>query len=213
MNKKIENAYLTKVVNAVNMFMEQNRCYYAEALNIAMTTIVDVNRSYCKKNWYNPVHHIESRVKKNESMVRKLSKKRSPVASSIIFRRIKDVAGIRIICDCIDDVYIIAALLEQSNLMLIRRRDYISRPKVNGYRSLHMVFNVPILVDEKRMEIPVEIQIRTIAMDIWGRIEHDLRYKSDKEPPEEIYRKLKQCADQLADVDKLLQELYASNRK
>lgn len=209
---KIKNVYLTKVANAVNLFMDQNRYYYAEALNIAMTTVVAANRDYCEKNRYNLVHHIESRVKTNESMVRKLSQKRSPVASSIIFRRIKDVAGIRIICDCIDDVYIIAALLEESNLMLIRSRDYILRPKANGYRSLHMVFNVPVHVDEKRIEIPVEIQIRTVAMDIWGRLEHDLRYKSDREPSEEIYCKLKKCADQLSDVDKLLQDLYASNR-
>lgn len=208
MNEKIENVYLTKVVDAVNAFMDLKRRYYAEALNIAMTTIVDANRGYFEEHGRTPVHHIESRIKTNESMVRKLSKKHSPVAISVIARRIKDVAGIRILCDCIDDVYVVATLLEQSNLMLVRSRDYISRPKSNGYRSLHMVFNIAILADEKRIELPVEIQIRTIAMDIWGRLEHDLRYKSDCDTSEEIYRKLKKCADQLADIDIQLQELY-----
>lgn len=212
MNEKIENVYLTKVVGAVNAFMDLKRRYYAEALNIAMTTIVDANRGYFEKHGRTPVHHIESRIKTNESMVRKLSKKHSPVAISVIARRIKDVAGIRILCDCIDDVYIIASLLEHSSLMLVRSRDYISRPKANGYRSLHMVFNVPVLADGNKIELPVEIQIRTIAMDIWGRLEHDLRYKSERDSSEEIYRKLRKCSEQLADIDIQLQDLYNSDQ-
>lgn len=213
MNEIDKIAYFTKAVDIVDLFMEKNRRYYVEAMNIVMATLVESHRDFIEMHDHNPIHHIESRIKTNESIIIKLLKHHSPISTTIISRRIKDVAGIRVVCDFINDVYAVASLLGHSGLMVIRSKDYICRPKANGYRSLQMVVAVPIIINEKWIDIPVEIQIRTVAMDIWGRLEHKLRYKSDRNSSKELYDRLRQCADQLADIDTEIQGIYNSREK
>ena len=120
-----------------------------------------------------------------------------------------DVAGVRVICCYIDDVYRIAdMLLKQDDVTLLRVSDYIKNPKDNGYRSLHIVVTTPIFLSERKEYIPVEIQLRTVDMDFWASLEHQIHYKNEKEVPEELIRKLKVCADDIAKIDGDMQNIY-----
>ncbi len=151
---------------------------------------------------HNPIHHMESRLKSAESTLKKLYKRSLDVTTQNIMEHIQDVAGIRVICHYADDIYRLAKVIEKhKDMTLIRKSDYIKNPKPNGYRSLHLVMEVPVVMSEIVLRLPVEIQLRTIAMDMWASLEHELRYKSDKNIPEEIAEELRECAEQLSQLD------------
>ncbi len=115
---------------------------------------------------------------------------------------LNDVAGIRVICSFIDDIYAIAdMLLQQDDIRLIRKKDYIQSPKPNGYRSLHLILEIPVFFSEQKKNMRVEVQIRTIAMDFWASVDHQLKYKQDVENPEMVSAELKECADIIAQTD------------
>lgn len=115
---------------------------------------------------------------------------------------IHDIAGVRVVCSYIDDVYLIAeALLKQDDITLVDKKDYIEQPKENGYRSLHLIVKVPVFLSERRLEMEVEVQIRTIAMDFWASLEHQLQYKTDIEGREAIVTELRECADIISKTD------------
>ena len=144
---------------------------------------------------HNPIHHIESRLKKPESIIKKAIDKDVTLTEKEIMRHIHDIAGIRVICNYIDDVYVVAQLLiNQDDIKLIKIKDYIQNPKDNGYRRLHLVLEVPIFLAEGVQPIHVEVQLRTIAMDFWASLEHKLKYKTDNNVPEDIKKELIQCA-------------------
>lgn len=157
----------------------------------------------------NPIHHMESRLKSTPSMMKKLIKKGYPTNIESSKENLTDIAGIRVICHYINDVYTISKLLSnQEDITIIRISDYIKNPKPNGYRSLHFIVSVPIFLSEKTEQVPVEIQIRTIAMDFWSSLEHQLRYKSYSEVNEALQGELKECAEEIVEIDLKMQKIY-----
>lgn len=156
----------------------------------------------------NPISSISSRIKSKESIVYKMQKKGLPMTISAMVENIYDIAGVRVICPFMSDVYYVAQMLaRQPDIDIITVKDYIRNPKENGYRSLHLIVNVEVYFANTSRKIPVEIQIRTIAMDFWASTEHQLRYKKDREFSKETEDKLKHCADLMAEADREIQEI------
>ena len=156
----------------------------------------------------NPISSISSRIKSKESIIYKMQKKGLPMTASALLANVHDIAGVRVVCPFIEDVYYVARMLvRQHDIEVIEVKDYIRQPKENGYRSLHLIVTVQVYFSETTKNIPVEIQIRTIAMDFWASTEHQLRYKKDREFTEEAQRKLKHCADLMALADEEMQEI------
>jgi putative GTP pyrophosphokinase len=150
----------------------------------------------------NPINFIKTRLKSTTSIIEKMRKRQIPFTIENIEQHINDVAGIRVICSYVDDIYKIAkALIQQDDIKLIEQKDYIANPKPNGYRSLHLIVSVPVYFAENKKNIKVEVQIRTIAMDSWASLEHQLRYKQQTENEAEISEKLKECADLISEID------------
>ena len=158
----------------------------------------------------NPIHHIESRVKSPESIAAKLQKKGLPVTIAAAMQNVNDIAGVRVVCSYIDDVYRVAEMLErQKDVEIIKRQDYIQTPNYNGYRSLHLDIRVPVYLSDRTEYVVAEIQIRTIAMDFWASLEHDIRYKADKSTlPAGINEEMFACADKIAEIDRQMQDMY-----
>lgn len=158
----------------------------------------------------NPIHHIEGRVKSVESLATKLLNKGLPLTIETARESINDIAGVRVVCSYIDDVYRVAEMLElQKDVKIIKRQDYIRTPNYNGYRSLHLDIRVPVYLSDRTEQVTAEIQIRTIAMDFWASLEHDIRYKVDKTKLSEgINEEMLECAGKIAEIDRQMQELY-----
>lgn len=158
----------------------------------------------------NPIHHIEGRVKSVESLAAKLLNKGLPLTIEAARERINDIAGVRVVCSYIDDVYRVAEMLElQKDVKIIKRQDYIRTPNYNGYRSLHLDIRVPVYLSDRTELVTAEIQIRTIAMDFWASLEHDIRYKVDKTKlPEGINEEMLACAGKIAEIDRQMQDMY-----
>lgn len=158
----------------------------------------------------NPIHHIESRVKSPESIMAKLLKKGLPLTLESAMQNVNDIAGVRVVCSYIDDVYRVAEMVErQQDLEIVKRQDYIKTPNYNGYRSLHLDLRVPVYLSNRTEQVLAEVQIRTIAMDFWASLEHKLQYK--KNIPESQAKFLKDelydCAQQSAALDKRMQNI------
>lgn len=158
----------------------------------------------------NPIHHIEGRVKSLPSIAAKLLKKRQPLTIEAAKRNVNDIAGVRVVCGYIDDVYRVADMMaRQADIQLIRRQDYIQTPNYNGYRSLHLDIRLPVYLSDRTEQVIAEIQIRTIAMDFWASLEHDVRYKVDKTRlPAGINEEMLACADRIAEIDRKMQDMY-----
>lgn len=158
----------------------------------------------------NPIHHIESRLKSTESIVEKLERKGYPVTVESAKSNLNDIAGIRIVCNYIDDVYDVEKMITRmGDIELVKRQDYIKEPNYNGYRSLHLDVLVPVFLSDRSEKVAVEIQIRSVAMDFWASLEHDLRYKADKATlPEGINEEMLLCADEIAKIDRKMQDMY-----
>lgn len=158
----------------------------------------------------NPIHHIEGRVKSVESLAVKLLNKGLPLTIEAAREHINDIAGVRVVCSYIDDVYRVAEMLElQKDVKIIKRQDYIRTPNYNGYRSLHLDIRVPVYLSDRTELVTAEIQIRTIAMDFWASLEHDIRYKVDKTKlPEGINEEMLACAGKIAEIDRQMQDMY-----
>ena len=141
-------------------------------------------------------------------IMEKIERKGWPKEISSIYK-ITDFAGVRVICNYIDDIYAVeSSLLRQDDIKLIRRTDYIKEPKDSGYRSLHLVVEVPIFLSDRTYHMPVEIQIRTIAMDTWASLEHELKYKRKEDMPHHIAEELKRCARTMAELDATMQRIH-----
>ncbi len=158
---------------------------------------------------HNPIHHMESRLKQPQSVFEKLARRGLAANLDIAMEHLTDIAGIRVICYYISDIYKIAELLlKQDDVTLIKRKDYIETPKPNGYRSLHLVVSIPVFLAEETRRVPVEVQIRTIAMDFWASLEHQLKYKTDSVVKEDLHRELADCAENIAALDEKMQDIY-----
>ena len=182
---------------------------YNSAIKEIKTKLEILDEEFQVKFDHNPIHHMEYRLKSPQSIVNKLGRKNVDITTESIKQNLTDVAGVRVICNYIDDIKHIADLLvAQDDITLIRRRDYIAEPKPNGYRSLHLVVTVPVFLAETTEKVPVEIQIRTIAMDFWASLEHELKYKAQDQVSEDVRRRLKDSAESIARLDAQMQSIY-----
>lgn len=181
---------------------DESMAYYRCAIMEMETKLRVLNEEFSLQHDRNPISSIQSRVKSLISIKEKLEKNGKPFTVESIEENLNDVAGVRVICAFPDDVYTVAnALLAQDDIILLRKKDYIENPKPNGYRSLHLIVEIPIfLANEKRM-MKVEVQLRTIAMDSWATLEHQLRYKKDFAFTDEMAAELERCAEISAELD------------
>ena len=155
-----------------------------------------------------PIDSIKSRIKSPRSIIKKLKRRGFPISLQSMMDNLNDIGGIRVICPFIQDIYTVAdMLMRHSDLTLIDKKDYIANPKPNGYRSLHLILEVPIFLSETTKPVRIELQLRTIAMDFWASLEHQLRYKSDVQVPPHISDDLKECADVIAATDEEMQRI------
>ncbi|MEF2838566.1 MAG: GTP pyrophosphokinase family protein [Oscillospiraceae bacterium] len=186
------------VVQKYNRLMAYYRCAMMEV----ETKFNVLNEEFSLRYDRNPINGIKSRLKRLDSIQEKLHRKQLPFDMQTIETHIHDVAGVRVVCAFVEDVYLLAeALLKQDDVTLVEKKDYIANPKPNGYRSLHLIVTVPIFLEHEKRIMQVEIQLRTIAMDFWASLEHQLRYKKDFVFTEEMAQELRDCAQLSAQVD------------
>jgi len=160
---------------------------------------------------HNPIETIKTRIKSPESIMQKMKRKNLPLSIESLEENLYDVAGVRVICSFLDDIYFLAdCLLQQDDITLIKKKDYIENPKPGGYRSLHLIVEVPIFLKNEKRNMKVEVQLRTIAMDFWASLEHKLRYKKniDADLLEELSGALLECAEQSVELDKKMQRIH-----
>ncbi len=181
---------------------------YRSAIREVTTKLEVLNDELTLSREHNPIASIHSRVKRPYSIAEKLRRNNQPVTVESIQEHLNDVAGIRVICSFINDIYDIAEmLLAQDDIRLITRKDYIKNPKPGGYRSLHLIVEIPVFFSTGKEPIRVEVQIRTVAMDFWASLEHQIRYKNDSPEVKAIAQELRICADTIAATDVKMQEL------
>ena len=184
--------------------------YYRCAIMEIETKFNVLNEEFSLRYDRNPINSIKTRLKSMRSMREKLERKGLLVTIDSIEENLSDVAGVRVICSFPDDVYMLAdALLKQDDIELVEKKDYIANPKPNGYRSLHLIVTVPIFLEKEKRLMKVEIQLRTIAMDSWASLEHQLRYKKDNVFDDRMANELLICADLSAELDKRMDSLRA----
>lgn len=178
---------------------------YGSALKELSTKLDIISDDFDKKHSYMPIHHVQKRLKSFESLIDKAERYgiQDPINNlDTVLAEVLDIGGIRVVCNYEEDIYTMSnLLLDQSDIELIKIKDYCKKPKVSGYRSLHVVVALPVYLVNRKAMVPIEIQFRSIAMDTWASLEHELRYKNKGELTEEIQDQLKECAKQLAKVD------------
>ena len=185
------------------------QCRYQAAIREVQTKLEILDDEFQMKHKRNPIHHMQTRMKSIQSMMEKLQRKHESVSIASAVTNLTDIAGVRVICSYIQDIYTVADLLtSQDDVKVLRVRDYIKDPKPNGYRSLHLVLEIPVFLSEGRILVPVEVQIRTIAMDFWASLEHSLRYKAEGQVTEEVSRELLQTASDIAALDQRMQRIH-----
>ena len=203
----------TDITDTLQEFMALQQLYDA-GIKEVRTKLEILDDEFKIKHDHNPIHHMEYRLKSVNSILGKLEKRGLEVSLDSIVTNLTDIAGVRVICNYVSDVYKIAdLLLKQSDIKLIAKKDYIKHPKENGYRSLHLVVEVPIFLAEKVQPTTVEIQIRTIAMDFWASLEHHLRYKADNEVPDGVRDELIECAKTISNLDYKMQGIHEELNK
>lgn len=191
------------------MGFEAFRHAYRAAIKEVRTKIEILSEDFAVRHDYNPIHHMERRLKVPESIEEKLERLQKEISIESARENIFDIAGIRVVCNFIDDVYAIADMLtSQSDVTLLTEKDYIKNPKPNGYRSLHLVIETPVFLSDMKELVHVEVQIRTIAMDFWASLEHELKYKTDTDVSAELASQLKECAETIAATDIRMQDIY-----
>lgn len=223
MTKELDNVLdeLNFVPDSDNYFVNQAIQFrelmmmYNCAIREVRTKLEVLNDELSIRNSRNPIEFIESRIKRPLSIVDKLKRYGEPVNVESIERSLNDVAGIRVICPFIDDIYSVAdMLLSQDDITLIKKKDYIENPKPNGYRSLHLILEVPVFFSNQKKPMRVEVQIRTIAMNFWSSVDHQLKYKHDVPNADELSAQLKECADIISQTDMRMlaikNQLYSS---
>ena len=215
-NKHMEQLFLSKVNRPdVKQFAQKKSMPYRELMSYYRCAMMEVETKFSVLNEElsmqydrNPIETIKTRLKSPESIVEKLNRKGLPITVESIEENLNDVAGVRVICSYTSDIYMLSdAFIRQDDITLIQRKDYIQNPKPNGYRSLHLIVEIPIFLhDEKRM-MKVEVQFRTISMDFWASLEHKIRYKKDLPVIDEIDRELLECAELSAQLEDRMERI------
>ncbi len=198
-------------------FMQKNRlpydtmmAYYRCAAMEIETKFKVLNEQFSLQYDRNPIETIKTRIKSMDSILKKVRIKDIPLSFEALEEHIRDIAGVRVICSFQDDIYMLAdCLLQQDDVKLIERKDYIKNPKESGYRSLHLIVEIPIFLQNEKRPMKVEVQLRTIAMDFWASLEHKLRYKKNipDDEAEILAKELVDCAKTSAQLDKRMQEI------
>ena len=213
--EQIKNQFIKGLIdnNVLDVFQQnmmpvnQLMSYYRCAIMEVETKFKVLNEQFSLQYDRNP---IETRLKSPEGIAKKLTRKNYPITLESIEKNINDIAGIRIICSFPEDIYLLAdCLLQQDDVTLIEIKDYIKKPKESGYRSLHLIIEVPIFLQNEKKNMKVEVQLRTIAMDFWASLEHKLRYKKDipQEEAELLAKELVECANISADLDNRMEQI------
>lgn len=192
----------------INSFTETENLYMSAIREIS-TKLEILNDEFKYSKDRNPIHEIKSRIKTPVSIYQKLVERGNDLSVESARKNLTDIAGIRVICPYINDIYLIADLLtSQADVGVIRRTDYIKDPKPNGYRSLHLIVTIPVFLSDRTEVVNVEVQIRTIAMDFWASLEHELTYKLASRKTEDVLKELRECADIISSTDNRMQNLY-----
>lgn len=217
MEKDLNRTFISTVnvpADTKNYFIEQTKEFkeaimmYGCAIREVKTKLEVLNDELALKRANSPIEFIKSRIKKPESIAAKLKKDGYEVSVESAMEHLNDIAGIRIVCSFIDDIYALAKMIaKQDDITVIAVKDYINNPKENGYRSYHMIVEIPVFFSDKKQNLRVEIQIRTIAMDFWASLEHQLKYKKNIEEEEKIISELKECATLISYTDVKMQEI------
>ena len=203
------------IIPADTEHLFQDAAYYQKAMMryhcaiLEMRTKLDVlSKDLAIRYRRNPIEFIESRLKKPSSIASKLRRSGYDVTVENMISNLSDIAGIRVLCAYIDDIYEIARMLaRQQDVRIINVKDYIKHPKDNGYRSYHMIVEIPVCFSDEVRPVRCEIQIRTIAMDFWATLDHDMQYKKEVEDAEAIMQELKECADIIHNTDEKMMRL------
>ena len=188
----------------------QLMAYYRCAIMEVETKFKVLNEQFSLQYDRNPIESIKTRIKSTEGIIKKANKKKIPFTMQSIEENIRDIAGIRVICSFSEDIYMLAdCLLKQDDVKLIEMKDYIKHPKESGYRSLHLIIEIPIFLQNENRPMKVEVQLRTIAMDCWASVEHKLRYKKNipDSEAETLAVELSSYADQLAELDYKMEQI------
>jgi putative GTP pyrophosphokinase len=202
-----------EVVGTINTFLKTGNRYLA-ATRIITTRLENLNDDFKHNNQHNPIHHIQTRVKTPQSIINKLIKRGYEPTIQAARQYLTDIAGVRVICSYIEDIYLVAELLtSQDDIKVVRRSDYIKEPKPNGYRSYHLIVTVPVFLSTGTEHVHVEIQLRTIAMDFRASLEHHLNYKYVNNKSGKIAAELKDYAEVIANTDLRMQLLYKLSKK
>ena len=198
--KELKEEYLEPFMH----LMMQYECAMLEV----QTKLEVLNKELALVNSRNPFESIKSRLKSPESIYGKLQRRNIPFSIENIEKNLNDIAGIRVICSFPEDIYMLAdCLLKQDDIILIEEKDYIKNPKPNGYRSLHLILDIPIFLTGEKKHMRVEVQFRTIAMDFWASLEHKMKYKKDIENADGISEELKYCADLISQLDRRMEQI------
>ena len=184
---------------------------YTAALTQLEAKMETINEEFKTLHKYNPIEHISSRIKSKESIYKKLNKKGLAPTYENLVKTINDVAGLRIICSFIPDIYKIVEMLENmQDINVLKKKDYVTTPKESGYSSYHLIVSVPVSLSVGTIDVKVEIQIRTMAMDFWASLEHKINYKYDKNVPKSVKKELRDCAKMTQKLDKRMSNLGKS---
>ncbi len=208
--KDILGGKTAEEIEELSLKMKTLMIYYRCAMFEIETKFNVLNEQFSLQHERNPIESIKTRLKSMESIYDKLNRKNLPFSLNAIEDNLCDVAGVRVICGFIDDIYLLAdCLLQQDDVKLIEKKDYIKNPKPNGYRSLHLIVEIPIFLCNEKKHIKAEVQLRTISMESWANLEHRLRYKKNLSP--EILQKtsevLLECAQSSALIDEKMQNV------
>ena len=217
MEKDIKKAFLAQVnipedtgkifENYAKQFEELMMIYQC-AIQEVTTKLEILSHEMSVRQNRNPIESIKYRIKKPKSIAEKLIRNGKDVNISSVSENLNDVAGVRVICSFIDDIYTVANMLtRQDDVKLLAVKDYIKNPKPNGYRSYHMIIEIPVFFSDQKQPVKVEVQIRTIAMDFWASLEHQVKYKKDIPDPETIAARLQKCAQVIAATDEEMQNI------
>lgn len=198
---KLTDESAMRILEATRPFAELMSEYECAIMEVG-TKLKVLNAEFSLTYSRNPFESIKTRLKAPMSILEKLKRKGYDVSLDNIEKYLFDIAGIRVICSFVEDIYALEKLLvEQDDIILLERKDYIAEPKDNGYRSLHLILDIPIFLSKGKKHMKVEVQFRTIAMDFWASLEHKLKYKKDIDNAEEIAAELKYCADIISNMD------------
>lgn len=189
--------------------LERRLLVYKFAVEELMTKLRILSEEFDSVHQHDPIEHITNRIKKPDGILEKLRRKGLPADISLIDEHLDDVAGVRVICPFVSDVYRVEQMLRrQHDVEIMRTKDYIASPKPNGYRSLHLIVRIPVFLSDRVENVKVEVQLRTIAMDFWATLEHKLFYKYDDQIPSDFADELSSTAAIAAQLDERMESLH-----